>query len=147
MGYSEAIHVSWGLLGMSGCYGATFQSDWEVSITFVRERAFQTNEDGRYLSTNPLPCGKLWSVKAPEPLCWVTDAEIYICTQRDGVMATASHSALSFTSSISWSFTVDTWSLFIVRPNLPKHWGTVTPVVAHVWRRWQTTACLLNNFC
>lgn len=69
VGYSAAVHVSWGLLEMSSCYGTTFQSDWEVSITFVTGLLFgQTEMADTYLQM-PLPRGKVWSVKTPEPVC------------------------------------------------------------------------------
>lgn len=54
VGYSAAVHESWGLLEMSSCYGATFQSDWEVSITFVTGQLFWTNRSGTYPQM-PLP--------------------------------------------------------------------------------------------
>lgn len=69
VGYSAAVHASWGLLEVSSHYGTTLQFDWEMSITFVREQLFGQTEMADTYPQMPLPRGKLWSVKTPELLC------------------------------------------------------------------------------
>lgn len=63
VGYSAAVHASWGLLEVSS------HLTGKMSITFVREQLFGQTEMADTYPQMPLPRGKLWSVKTPEPLC------------------------------------------------------------------------------
>ena len=69
MGCSAAIHVSWGLLGMSSSYAATLQSAWEVSTMSVMGQLFEQPKMAGTYSQVLLRRGKLESVKTPEPIC------------------------------------------------------------------------------
>lgn len=50
-------------------YAATLQSDWEVPMTAVMGQLFEQPKMADTYSQAPLQCGKLESVKTPEPIC------------------------------------------------------------------------------
>lgn len=146
VGCSAAIRVSWGLLGMSSSYAAMLQADWEVSTTSIMGQVFGQPKMTDTYSQVPLQCGKLESVKTPKSICWFDWCrDLYLHTERWCYVHNLPR-MLSFTSSISFSFVLNAWFLFIHRLNLSKQWVTLEVAVARIWCKRQTTVCLLTNF-